>query len=60
MEVILKYFGKRKGQLKKQQCVDEIMYNLKFILETKSKEEFEEARRVVLNEYVHFWYISKL
>ena len=47
--------GKRKGQLKKQQCVDEIMYNLRIIIETNEMNKYEEVRKQILVEYAHFW-----
>jgi len=55
LEQILKNLGKRKGQLKKQQCVEEIMDNLTNIIERNDMKKYEEVRKLILIEYAHLW-----
>jgi len=56
LDTILRHFNKRKGQLKKKQCIDEIINSLKHLVNVNEKEKYQEARKVILNEYARFWY----
>jgi len=55
LDIILKHLNKKKSQLKKQQRIDEIINTLKDFIKLNENEKYQEARKVILNEYAHFW-----
>jgi len=54
LDIILRHLNKKKSQLKKQQRIDEIINTLKDFIKLNENEKYQEARKVILNEYAHF------